>query len=541
MRTTEGASPIVMRVPAFLLTATVACVVGFIVGRVSAPNLDPAFVAPAPPFTADPSAPGLALPRLSLSAAMEPRDARAELLRAMQQPATERSRAVRVALIAWLAAGGAQALAAVRNDPELAPVAGQMIRIALYAYPEVFLDDPSLLEDVPDAEQLITTAAIAVAAFDPDVARALVEEHLSGSRHGDELLMAIGQVDPVRSRALPVEDVRSELESLLAAGDPMQHLPRVHHLLSLVAADDPAAAAALMEDLPGRSASFAIGPLIETWSRSDPEEAARWLASRGAPFYRHELGRLAELWGERDFNAASLFAESLTGARRAEFLSGMASAVARKSRDDALAWLSRYEGEPAYPQLVANAAGQLAHKDFDAALTLIETLPAKERPNAYTAVLPRLAFQDPEAAINRIVELEDESMRNLLLPMATSLWGQLDVDSALDWALDLQPGSTRDTAIASVVAPLMRYDTDQAMDAIEQIDDPKERRASVQQLLLTVESDEAAILIGRDHGFDRDAVLELRESHIGTLGPVTYRRPPRSIFIGANSGTAEPK
>ena len=465
-------------------------------------------------------------------------DARDDLLWALQLPAPERNRAVRRALMAWLAAGGAGAVAAVRDDPGFAGVAGQMMRLALHAYPEVFLDDPSLLEGVPDAEQKIRRAALALAVFDKDIARALIEEHLSGSIDAQQLLLAIDEREPAIDRALSAEDARAELESLLADPASIQRGPRVHHLFRLVAQDDPAAAAALIEDLPPSSASYLIDPLIDAWSQDSPEQAARWLAGRHPRLAQGWLNRLAELWAERDYEAASLFAENLTSGQRADFLSGVATAVARKPHNEALAWLSRYEGERAWPSLVRSVAGQLAHNDFDAALTLVETLPENRRLDAYAALLPAFHLRGPETAIDRIVEIDNEMGRNLLLTMATSVWAQLDTDAAMDWALDLQPGSTRNAAIATVATYLMHYDRDRAMDAVDQIDAPLARRAPVQQLLRIVDTDEEAILIGRDHGFDRDTVLKLREFPAGMRGPMPFVSRGHTAFINSSPAIA---
>ena len=58
----------------------------------------------------------------------------------------------------------------------------------------------------------------------------------------------------------------------------------------------------------------------------------------------------------------------------------------------------------------------------------------------------------------------------------------------------------------------MHLDVDRALDAISEIEDPEVRKGPVRQLLFMVESDEEAIRLGRDYGFDRDAVLELREN-----------------------------
>ena len=157
-------------------------------------------------------------------------------------------------------------------------------------------------------------------------------------------------------------------------------------------------------------------------------------------------------------------------------------------------------------------------------MELIEMLPEEERVNSYRSVLPYLAFQDPEAAIALVDDIGNESVRNQLLPMVAGMWAHNDAESAMDWALDLTSGPSRDQAIASIAPSLMEFDMDRAVDAIDEIEDPDVRRGPVWRLLATVDSDDEAIRLGRDYGFDRDAVLELRENRsrmhgLGFWGP----------------------
>ena len=77
--------------------------------------------------------------------------------------------------------------------------------------------------------------------------------------------------------------------------------------------DDPMAAANLVEDLPASSMRHAIQPLVEVWSRTNPEEAARWLAKQNAQVSAEGLSHLAMRWGQSDFEAANDWADTLTG------------------------------------------------------------------------------------------------------------------------------------------------------------------------------------------------------------------------------------
>ena len=105
-----------------------------------------------------------------------------------------------------------------------------------------------------------------------------------------------------------------------------------------------------------------------------------------------------------------------------------------------------------------------------------------------------------------------------------------------------QPGPARDHAVrramlalltaegvAALVSELARTDMDRAIDAVDAMDDPELRRSAALGLLLVAETDAEAIRLGQGYGFDRDAVLELRERGLEgvSFGPgerVTVRR-----------------
>ena len=478
-----GTSTTVLTGAAVVLTVAAAAI-GFFAGRASVPDDHASVIAER---TATATFPKYEFAAADEAAASNPR---AQLLHALQQPPAERNRAIRVAMNAWLAADGATAIMAVRGDPELRALAARMTQFALFAYPELFVDDPSLLEGIPDGPQSVAMAARAMAMFDPDAARGMVNTRLSGSVFGRAVLKEVDRIERGE------RDPRAELESILAGQDKRSRIERLFGLVVRVAADDPVAAAELIEDLPGSLMGPATQALVAVWSSADPEEAARWLAQRDAQVSGESWSSLAQGWGRSDFEAANAFADTLTGGKRDVFLTGLASATGRMSNDDVLAWVSRYEDDPAYPNLMMSVA-------------------------------QRFASRDPEAAVALIDGIGNESVRGHLLPMVAGMWAQDDAESAFDWARGLAPGRARDQAIASIAPSMMGPDTDfdmdRAIDLIKEIEDPDVRKGSVRWLLRAVESDDEALRLGRDHGFDHDAVLELREGRIGMRGPGSVR------------------
>ncbi len=496
-----------------VVLAAAAAAIGFFGGRMSVRDSAPVIADPTQTATTSSSP----IREILVPDKAVPADPRADLLRALERPAAERNRAIRIAMNAWLAADGAAAIMVARDDPEFGDLVNRMTQLALFAYPEMFIDDASLLEGIPDAKQSIAMAASAIAKFDPDAARGMIDTHLSGPLYRDAMLSAVDQIERAE------QDPHAELESIVAGSGMGSQHRRLFNLVNRMAADDPVAAAKLIDDLPASLKESATQALVAVWSRTDPEEAARWLAEKNVQVSGQGLNDLARRWGQGDFEAASAFADTLTDRKRALFLTGLAGATQRWSKEELLAWVSRYENEPAYPNLMVSAAQRFAQEDVGAAIELIETLPEQVRLASYRSVVPSLAFSKPEAAVAMIDEIGDESVRDQLVPVVSRMWAKNDAESALDWARGLASGRTRDQAIASISSSLMNFnmdfDIDRAIEAINEIEDPELRKARIWQLLLMVESDDEAIRLGRDYGFARVAVLALRENRGRMHGP----------------------
>ncbi len=487
------------------LLAVAAAAIGFFAGRMSASN-PPPVIADRTQTTTSP------IGQLPGRDEAVPADPRAALLRALKRPDSGREQAIRIAMNAWLAADGAAAILAARDDPELGEVVNRMLQLALFAYPEMFIDHPSLLEGIPDARQSIGMAASAIAMFDPDAARGMIDTHLSDSIFRGVMLSSVDQLERAE------QDPQAELESIVAGTGMGSRYQRLARLVERLAMDDPLAAADMVDGLPASLRDMATHELVGVWSRTDPEEAARWLTEKDIQVSGDSLNRLARRWGRSDFEAANAFAESLTGRKRALFLGGLAPAI-EGSKEELLAWVSRYEDEPAYPDLMVSVVQRFAEEDVGAALDLIETLPERVRLDAYQSVVRSLASRNPEAAIALMDRIGNESVRDELVPMVARIWSKTDADSALDWARGLAPGLTRDQAFRSISSDLvsidMDFDIDRAIEVINEIEDPEVRKSSVSQILFAVDSDEEAIRLGRDYGIDRNHVLALRQMRYG--------------------------
>jgi hypothetical protein len=425
----------------------------------------------------------------------------------------ERRREIRLAMNAWLAEQGAGALAAARADSRYHDVVDAMVRLAVQIYPEVLFDDPAILDGFPHRDNLRALAIHQIASYDPARARELIGEHMQSTALGVALLSSLdGETGAAETPTISERDPRHELQIVLEETDLSTQRAHLMALISRVARDDPAAAAALLDDVPpGAMRQSITWSLLNIWSRHDPMQAARWLVdAENSMETQHGLTQVAEIWGQNDLVAASAFANELSGSRRTSYLVGLAQSTARTSAEKLRGWISDYRDDPAYPRLVNAAAQQLASRNTVAALELVASLPPESRLASYRSILPMIAMQSPEAALDVLEGIDDVRVRSQVTPLVASMLARTDPKQALVWAREQPEGPLRDHAVAGVATFLAQTDPDAAERAIEEIGDDTVRKGPILMLLRLAPSDEAAVRLGQEHGYDREAVLSMR-------------------------------
>jgi hypothetical protein len=266
------------------------------------------------------------------------------------------------------------------------------------------LNTPGALDDLDRLNDLIENAA----KFDPEAA----------------MEAASGIVDPARQRDVMRRVLRTwivqDRDSAMAAIDAMENL-------------------ALRADL----TKFAIGTLAE----SNPAGAFALL--KATPSLRDEdLWRESfSNWAKVDPAAAMAAWEGLTHPEeRKDALRGIASALAKKDLNSAVAW-----------------ARDLTNKD--------------DRDSAVISVLHSAIEKNPLAAAENMAllkEVDSDRSREVASRIASKL-AETDVPGALKWAEAL-PASQRDSALRSIAGNLMRFDPDEAEATINKIQDKDQRR-----------------------------------------------------------------
>ncbi len=414
-----------MRSFLFLSAAVVGAAVAFFAGRLSVPSLEP--VSPAPALTTLPTIPAHTP---AMSGQPDLFDGHADLLRTLAQPAGERASAARLALLSCLATDGAAAIIQSRDDPEIVDQFGAMVRMALMAYPELFLEDPSLLDGLHGSEQFIASTAQALSSVEPEIAKKLLSLQFPDWRDGEAVVYLDDQFLGGPNMPLTANDAHAELDAILAEDSFSKRIARTYALVGNLATTDPAAAAALVDRLPASLRQQAVPPFISRWAEASPMEAAQWLANQPGQIARQGMVQLGRHWGMQDFQGADAYLDAQTGPQRRSFLDGLASATHAMPSHETLAWIARFEGDPDYSKLVQAAVQSLAQKDLSAARSLIEALPEAERQNSNWHMASALAMTGPEAATAEIERIQDEQSRDQLISAALPMWTMFDPEWA---------------------------------------------------------------------------------------------------------------
>ena len=226
-------------------------------------------------------------------------------------------------------------------------------------------------------------------------------------------------------------------------------------VVNYLAANDPPRAAGLLDGVqePVLRSALARG-VVDAWTASHPDDAARWLASDGPRFLNSSassgpLVRAITQWSSFDPAGASKFAVSLATDRgpvsRALFLASRA--WGQLDAAAALAWVETLPvSDPRHDQALQGAWEGWTERDpASAGMTLRQQLSAAgNRPPVELAgtVGKQWAQLDPTAAADWAMSLSDGARRSALAQVAL-IWTQTDTPGAARWAAVLPASESR--------------------------------------------------------------------------------------------------
>lgn len=260
--------------------------------------------------------------------------------------------------------------------------------------------------------------------------------------------------------------------------------------------------------------------VLQSWASVDPASAAKYFEDNPRQFMMMGGGRgpfagasasgmIAGEWAKQDPDAAIAWANGLEQGKDGA-LASVIGEVAREDPKKAASMLGNIDPEAAGASYRAIAESYGA-KDFAAAQSWISTLPADQQASAMAAAISGLARTDPTAAalqaaamqegsskdraVREVVgaiaaddpakaaeflsqngsqDAQEESMRDLM-----PAWVSKDPNAALNYAMSMEEGNTRDRALSSYVWSNQQASPAELVKVAENISSERSRSRTV--------------------------------------------------------------
>lgn len=232
----------------------------------------------------------------------------------------------------------------------------------------------------------------------------------------------------------------------------------------------------------------ALSSIINKTANGDPARAAQLLTLLGDTGHRQELvATVAQHWGRRDWRAALDWVESSDVPNRRAAINSVGMALLRTDLDSAEAFLARvpsesstalrldiatryaeqrsvdraaqfisqFENEADYPQLLASVATAAAVNEPDAALDFAQRIgDDRLRDGVLSTVLSQQSLRDPQGALQRLDLMSTEQGRLTATQRIINTWQRQDLDGALTYVTNMQSGPTRDHGLSAIIRSL---------------------------------------------------------------------------------------
>ena len=132
-------------------------------------------------------------------------------------------------------------------------------------------------------------------------------------------------------------------------------------------------------------------------------------------------------------------------------VSAAVRAWAEKNATAANAWVLQLPPGQERDRASQAVVSSLAETDPQAALTMLQTLPAagQSRQNFYWPIFSRWASTDPVTASQRAAQLPPGSGHDNAVQVVASTWASQDAQAAFAWANTLPTGQARDIRFAN--------------------------------------------------------------------------------------------
>ena len=198
----------------------------------------------------------------------------------------------------------------------------------------------------------------------------------------------------------------------------------------------------------GKTRDEIISQTLSTSMGADPEaavELARKLGPDKLPASAAAL--IAGGLAEADIGEAQHYVDSLPeGETRDKALENMLQTWGRSNPEEAIAYAQKLpEGSSARTEGIATALGSLAERDPDAAFAFLAKAGAAELPEATSRIISTVANNDPGKASGWVSSLPDGPLKDDAGKQLTAAWASNDPNAAAEWLKTLPAGEFHDS------------------------------------------------------------------------------------------------
>jgi len=314
-----------------------------------------------------------------------------------------------------------------------------------------------------DAHELRVEILKEVAKSDPKLAFTLLQERRDVDRAevGSDLAKAWGRQAPQEALKWLAPRPRSYATAVLGAA-----------VLEGWAETDLPAAMEAAAMLPITEANHhTVRSITEQWLRSDPKQAAEWLAKQRKLDPIIVVAAISALEDSNPALAAQIYTTQFPPGRQSEYGDSLVASWVKKDPQACIDWLRTLKQGEFYFRSMAAAAEALAREKPAAAIALMNELPA-DADRRQMILLIGQAIADPRVAMDWLVTLPESATVNDVLRRLMAQASDQDPDALLGLAGRLPPGPRQAAVYAGVAEAKFSKDPDKAIAWIKTLNNP---------------------------------------------------------------------
>jgi hypothetical protein len=181
-----------------------------------------------------------------------------------------------------------------------------------------------------------------------------------------------------------------------------------------------------------------------------------------------------------DLSEAQVILTSLPSEYRGPWARGVAKRlVDERSAEEAMRFVSQFEGQPDYDMQMAHLVTKVANTDGALAVRWAERIPrGNARDAALSNIIAAEARREPAAAAEWLQQISDPDLRQVSAGEVVRRWYKTEPEAASQWLNAMPRGADRDNVIMNTATSLSR-DSDKQLRLIESIDDSEKRKQAM--------------------------------------------------------------